>query len=121
MRMIITSFLLCCFFLQVRAWPAYGSYPPPHQTCPPLPPTGVNDPNYQQKLGWFLRFADAFMYPNNTIQAATINSTLFAEDIQGRVDLTSTFDGRELNTEVARPSSCLLILVSLWIIFDHCE
>jgi len=40
------------------------------------------------------------MYPNNSIQASKINSTLFSEDVQGRVDLTSTFEGRELNTEV---------------------
>jgi len=56
--------------------------------------------NYQQKLGWFTRFADATMYPNNTAEASKINSTLFAVNVQGRVDLTSTFDGRELNTEV---------------------
>jgi hypothetical protein len=58
------------------------------------------DSNYQQKLGWFTRFADAFMYPNNTAEAAKINSTLFSENVQGRVDITNTFDGRELNTEV---------------------
>ena len=44
-------------------------------------------------------FMDAFMYPNNIVQAKSINSTLFSEDIQGRVDLTNDFDGRELNTE----------------------
>jgi hypothetical protein len=59
------------------------------------------------------------MFPNNTIQAATINSTLFSEDIQGRVDLTSNFDGRELNTEVSPSHSYRLIQVPLWIIFDH--
>jgi hypothetical protein len=56
--------------------------------------------NYQQKLAWLTRFLDAFMYPNNTVEASKINSTLFAENVQGQVDLTSTFDGRELNTEV---------------------
>ena len=74
---------------QVSAFP--GGNSPPHP---------VADSNYQQKLSWFIRFADAFMYPNNTAEASKINSTLFAENIQGRVDLTSTFDGRELNTEV---------------------
>ena len=64
----------------------------------PYYPAG--DLNYQQKLTWFTRFADAFMYPNNTAEASKINSTLFAENVQGRVDLTSTFEGRELNTEV---------------------
>ena len=84
---------------------------------PPFPTTGTStissacsttsvsphrtfDANYIQKLQWFTRFADAFMFPNNTIQAAAINSTLFSENIQGRVDLTDNFDGRELNTEV---------------------
>ena len=69
------------------------------------PPHPVGDSNYQQKLTWFTRFADAFMYPNNTAEASKINSTLFAENVQGRVDLTSTFGGRELNTE-AIPVKC---------------
>ena len=30
---------------------------------------------------------------------ASINSTLLAEDVQGRVDTTRNFDGREINTE----------------------
>ncbi|TVY83101.1 hypothetical protein LSUE1_G005917, partial [Lachnellula suecica] len=40
-----------------------------------------------------------FIYPANVEQAKSINSTLLAEDAQGRVDITRTFDGRELNTE----------------------
>jgi hypothetical protein len=86
--MLLASFLVCLLSTQVFAILGYG----------PDYPTG--DANYQQKLGWFTRFADATMYPNNTAEASTINSTLFAENVQGRVDLTSTFDGRELNTEV---------------------
>lgn len=75
--------------------------------APPLiPPAEIS--NYQQKWGWFIRFVDAFMYPNNTVEASKVNSTLFAEDVQGRVDLTSTFDGRELNTEVYYPDFSLL-------------
>ena len=54
--------------------------------------------NYEQKLSWFTNFVDAFTYPNDTIQTDMINSTIFAENVQGRVDLTTTFDGRELNT-----------------------
>lgn len=85
-----------------RVWAVPGNYGgdctgTPTSSAPPSNPT---DANYQQKLGWFIRFADAFMYPNNTIEAAKINSTLFSDTVQGRVDLTSTFDGRELNTEV---------------------
>lgn len=44
-------------------------------------------------------FLDAYMYPNNTVQALSINSTLFSEDVIGRVDATRVFVGRELNTE----------------------
>ncbi|ROW07798.1 hypothetical protein VMCG_03582 [Cytospora schulzeri] len=44
-------------------------------------------------------FLDAYMYPNSTKQALSINSTLFSEDVIGRVDVTRVFTGRELNTE----------------------
>lgn len=46
-------------------------------------------------------FFDQFVYPNNVIQAKSINSTLWAEDVVGRVDATRNFNGRELNTEYA--------------------
>ncbi|AEO67533.1 uncharacterized protein THITE_2144873 [Thermothielavioides terrestris NRRL 8126] len=42
---------------------------------------------------------DNFLYPANVKQIQSINSTLFAPNIQGRVDITRTFDGAELNTE----------------------
>ncbi|OJD31885.1 uncharacterized protein BKCO1_4300067 [Diplodia corticola] len=45
-----------------------------------------------------VRFWDNFVY-NNTAQAASINSTLLAPDVLGRVDVTRGFDGQELNTE----------------------
>lgn len=95
LRLFVLSLLMVC----VSAVPGNngGSDCTPTSSAPPSNPT---DANYQQKLGWFIRFADAFMYPNNTIEASKINSTLFSENVQGRVDLTSTFDGRELNTEV---------------------
>lgn len=32
-------------------------------------------------------------------QAKSINSTILAEDVLGRIDITRTFEGRELNTE----------------------
>lgn len=44
------------------------------------------------------QFADAVMYPANLKQVKAINSTLLSTDIQGRVDVTNTFDGVELNT-----------------------
>ncbi|KAB5585544.1 hypothetical protein GE09DRAFT_1277060 [Coniochaeta sp. 2T2.1] len=42
---------------------------------------------------------DNFLYPANVKQMQSINSTLFTPSVQGRVDLTRTFDGAELNTE----------------------
>lgn len=51
------------------------------------------------------KFWTSFVYPNNVAQAKSINSTLFADDIQGRIDLTRTFDGPELNTEYGKQSS----------------
>lgn len=45
------------------------------------------------------KLLDNFIYPADVKQAQAINSTIFAENVQGRVDITRTFDGRELNTE----------------------
>lgn len=45
------------------------------------------------------RFLDNFIYPADVKQAQAINSTLLAENVQGRIDITRTFNGRELNTE----------------------
>ncbi|KAL8790686.1 MAG: hypothetical protein Q9213_000534 [Squamulea squamosa] len=58
-------------------------------------------PNFTYHQLWDLnkKFLDAFIYPANVKEAKAINSTLLAEDVQGRVDITRTFDGRELNTE----------------------
>ncbi|KAK3113687.1 hypothetical protein LTR53_008776 [Teratosphaeriaceae sp. CCFEE 6253] len=44
-------------------------------------------------------FWDAFIYPNNVKQAQTVNSTLLAPNVIGRVDITRVFTGQELNTE----------------------
>jgi hypothetical protein len=93
--MLVVGVVLSVFAIQVLAAPGGAQYgPPPRST------DEFSIQNYQKKLGWFTQFADAFMYPNNVIQADMINSTLLAENIQGRVDMTTTFDGRELNTEV---------------------
>ncbi|KKK23466.1 hypothetical protein ARAM_003970 [Aspergillus rambellii] len=40
-----------------------------------------------------------FLYPANLEQINATNTSVFAEDVQGRVDITRTFDGRELNNE----------------------
>ncbi|KAL4876207.1 hypothetical protein BJY04DRAFT_147447 [Aspergillus karnatakaensis] len=40
-----------------------------------------------------------FLYPQNLQQINATDTSVFTEDVQGRVDITRTFDGRELNTE----------------------
>ena len=45
------------------------------------------------------RFWQAFTFPNNIDQLMSINSTLFAEEVIGRVDVSRMYVGRELNTE----------------------
>lgn len=44
-------------------------------------------------------FADHYLAPNNVEVANSVNSSLFAENVKGRVDPTTNFDGRELGTE----------------------
>ncbi|KAE9983099.1 hypothetical protein BLS_004934 [Venturia inaequalis] len=46
-----------------------------------------------------VNFHNTFVYPHNLAEANKINSTVFAEDCQGNIDITRTFVGRELNTE----------------------
>jgi hypothetical protein len=46
-----------------------------------------------------VRLWETFLSPADQVQAEAINSTLLSEDCQGRIDITRTFDGRELNTE----------------------
>ncbi|KAI9037146.1 FAD-binding oxidoreductase [Aspergillus affinis] len=44
-------------------------------------------------------FWTQFLYPANVKQINATDESVFAEDVQGRVDITRTFDGRELNNE----------------------
>lgn len=43
-------------------------------------------------------FFKAIMYPNNIPQKKAIESPLFTKDVVGRVDITNTFIGQELNS-----------------------
>ncbi|KAH8879169.1 hypothetical protein GQ53DRAFT_789476 [Thozetella sp. PMI_491] len=62
--------------------------------------SGINPIFSQEKLYELTtNFWTNFMYPNNCAQAQAINSDLLAENVQGRIDLTRTFVGAELNTE----------------------
>ena len=72
------------------------------QSIFPMPsPWPTNRPHYtfDELYNLQVRFFDNFIYPADVTQAKSINSTLLAEDVQGRIDITRTFDGRELNTE----------------------
>jgi hypothetical protein len=62
------------------------------------PPSGPNL-GYSKLYKLQQHFFDRFIYPNNAEEVAKINSTVFAENVQGRVSDTRNFEGRELNTE----------------------
>ncbi|RAH45685.1 uncharacterized protein BO95DRAFT_514445 [Aspergillus brunneoviolaceus CBS 621.78] len=64
-------------------------------------PRPKNTTQYSVQELWTLEktFWDNFLYPANLVQTKAINSTLFAPDIQGRVDITRVFNGSTLNTE----------------------
>ncbi|KAE8355379.1 hypothetical protein BDV28DRAFT_163146 [Aspergillus coremiiformis] len=58
-------------------------------------------PNFTFDTLWSLQtnFWDNFLYPANLKQINTTDDSIFAKDVQGRVDTTRTFPGRELNNE----------------------
>jgi hypothetical protein len=64
-------------------------------------PSLINQPHYtfDKLYNLQVKFFDNFIYPADITQAKSINSTLLAENVQGRINVTRTFDGRELNTE----------------------
>lgn len=69
-------------------------------------------------------FWNRFIYPHNVDEALSLNSTLFSEDVIGRVDDSRTFYGRELNTEYVFGSFATLgtngsIMSILGVPIDH--
>jgi hypothetical protein len=65
--------------------------------CPaPSNTTYTETPSFSVDELWDLhqQFTTAYIYPNNAIQAESINSTLLADNIMGRVDITRDFNGR---------------------------
>ena len=58
-------------------------------------------PAFAYNVLWSLHktFWDNFIYPANVKQAQSINSTLLAPNVIGRVDITRVFTGQELNTD----------------------
>ncbi|KAF2002109.1 hypothetical protein P154DRAFT_574423 [Amniculicola lignicola CBS 123094] len=64
-------------------------------------PNNISSPNlgYNELYRLQNQFYERFKYPNNVVEAHSINSSVFAENVQGRVSDTRNFQGRELNTE----------------------
>ncbi|KJZ69617.1 hypothetical protein HIM_11005 [Hirsutella minnesotensis 3608] len=58
-------------------------------------------PNFSFETLWSLEsnFWRQFLYPNNLQQINATADSVFAEDVRGRIDITRTFNGRELNNE----------------------
>ncbi|KAL7935781.1 hypothetical protein V8C35DRAFT_298228 [Trichoderma chlorosporum] len=72
-----------------------------HGGSPPLAAVPAERANFtfDQLFNFTQTFMTALKYPNNIKQTNEINSTLFADDVLGRVDITGQFQGAELNTE----------------------
>src|SRR6266487_353015 len=87
---------IATFFLCLHAALATVPAPTDHSGGNPF-----EQPTFPFKKLWDLHknLLDNIMYPNNINQAKAINSTLFAENVIGRVDISRDFFGRELNTE----------------------
>ncbi|KAF7594352.1 hypothetical protein BBP40_009587 [Aspergillus hancockii] len=63
--------------------------------------TAADVPNFTFDQLWALEtnLWDNFLYPANVEQINATDDSVFAEDVQGRVDITRIFPGRELNSE----------------------
>ena len=65
------------------------------------PATSSKVPNYtfDQLYKSTTQLFDQMMYPNNVAQSQSVNSTLFAENVVGRIEQVRSFHGRQENTE----------------------
>ncbi|WVQ77240.1 hypothetical protein IAR50_006923 [Cryptococcus sp. DSM 104548] len=61
--------------------------------------TGIHALTKEDYLNATENFVRQYLSPNNVQVADSINSTLFAENVTGTVDISTNFDGRELATE----------------------
>ena len=68
---------------------------------PVSPPSSASQPHFtfDELYKLQVKFYDAFLWPADVEEAKSINSSLLAENVKGRIDITRTFEGRELNTE----------------------
>lgn len=106
--MLLLGFLCAGYALASNLAPGYNlAYRDVSGNSLSLAPTATStaspsqQPNFtvDQLYALQKKLLDNFIYPANAKQARAINSSLLAQDVQGRVDVTRTFNGRELNTE----------------------
>ncbi|PWY91302.1 hypothetical protein BO94DRAFT_488802, partial [Aspergillus sclerotioniger CBS 115572] len=66
-----------------------------------LPLIGATPASYTFNQLWSLttHFWDNFLYPANTAHISPNDTSIFADNVQGRVDVTRTFSNRDLNNE----------------------
>lgn len=98
---MITSIIVACTLLSLtHAIPQSQSYGPPNPTA--SAPPGFAAPqngDVARLYNLTRRFFDNMIVPFNLQQLDGLNSTIFAEDVTGRVSDSRKFLGRELNTE----------------------
>jgi hypothetical protein len=78
---------------------AEGQKPPAPTGTPSAPSPNQPHFTFDELYKLQTRLLDNYIWPADVAQAESINSTLLAEDVRGRIDITRTFEGRELNTE----------------------
>jgi len=93
-------FAICCGVLQIFM-PEVCCIEVDTPVAPEEPAETSNTPNFTfaELYALQVKFYDNFLWPADVAQAKSINSTLLAEGVRGRIDITRTFEGRELNTE----------------------
>jgi hypothetical protein len=80
--------------------PAPTAAPPPYlDPSPPPNITKVPSYTFKQLHKVTTNFLDQMMYPKNIAQAKSIKSTLFSENVIGRIEQVRSFHGREESTE----------------------
>jgi hypothetical protein len=107
MPLFVLVFLLAlCTLAQFNSyvnsiWEPAGAHTAIDDTTTSSYPTSLQPPYFSNReLELLTRtMMDNYMYPANIAQAQAINSSFLSPSIIGRVDVTSTLYGQELNTE----------------------
>jgi len=88
-------------YVNTNIWGAVGPHTTIDDTTTADCPKGISPPCFSQSALLLLTksMMDNYMYPANVKQALAINSTNLSPSVAGRVDVTTTLYGQELNTE----------------------